>query len=308
MELKWLEDFISLANTRSFSKSAEQRNVTQPAFSRRIRALETWLGTSLIDRSTYPTTLTETGRSFRETAEQTLLVIHEARDAIREQESQNRAAISFSALHTIALTFIPSWLKEVQDLLGTINTRINPGNFHDCVQALADGSCDFLLTFSHDSVPILLDPQIYPSIKLAEDAFMPVSGTDRRGRPLFRIGPSVAKPVPWLTYTSDSYFGRVEQFILAHQKHRPSLNPVCENPMGESLKAMVLEGHGIAWLAGSSIKEDVASKRLAVIGTNKLQMKFDVRMYRSIEKSRPQVMQFWSCVESLLEFSGLDRK
>ena len=85
MELKWLEDFISLANTRSFSKSAEQRNVTQPAFSRRIRSLETWLGTSLIDRSTYPTTLTETGRSFRETAEQTLLVIHEARDAIREQ-------------------------------------------------------------------------------------------------------------------------------------------------------------------------------------------------------------------------------
>ena len=40
MELKWLEDFVSLANTSSFSKSAKQRNVTQPAFSRRIRALE----------------------------------------------------------------------------------------------------------------------------------------------------------------------------------------------------------------------------------------------------------------------------
>ena len=31
MELKWLEDFVSLANTGNFSRSAEERNVTQPA-------------------------------------------------------------------------------------------------------------------------------------------------------------------------------------------------------------------------------------------------------------------------------------
>ena len=69
MELKWLEDFVSLANSHSFSKSAEERGVTQPAFCRRIRALESWLGTSLVDRSTYPTTLTRPGLAFRETAE-----------------------------------------------------------------------------------------------------------------------------------------------------------------------------------------------------------------------------------------------
>ena len=57
MELKWLEDFVSLAETRSFSRSAELRHITQPAFSRRIQALEAWLGTELIDRSVYPTRL-----------------------------------------------------------------------------------------------------------------------------------------------------------------------------------------------------------------------------------------------------------
>ncbi len=44
MELKWLEDFLSLADSGSFSRSAEQRHVSQPAFSRRIRALEAWPG------------------------------------------------------------------------------------------------------------------------------------------------------------------------------------------------------------------------------------------------------------------------
>jgi len=70
MELKWLEDFVSLARTGSFSRSAEERHVTQSAFSRRIQALETWLVVSLIDRSAYPTTLTAAGRAFRETAEE----------------------------------------------------------------------------------------------------------------------------------------------------------------------------------------------------------------------------------------------
>jgi len=68
MDLKWLEDFVSSANTGSFSRSAAQRNVTQPAFSRRIPALEMWFGVDLIDHSTYPTTLTEAGRLFRATA------------------------------------------------------------------------------------------------------------------------------------------------------------------------------------------------------------------------------------------------
>ena len=55
MDTKWLEDFVSLAETRSFSRSAQLRHVTQPAFSRRIQALEAWAGTDLVDRSSYPT-------------------------------------------------------------------------------------------------------------------------------------------------------------------------------------------------------------------------------------------------------------
>ena len=51
METKWLEDFISLAETHNFSRSAALRHVTQPAFSRRIQSLENWLGIDLVDRT-----------------------------------------------------------------------------------------------------------------------------------------------------------------------------------------------------------------------------------------------------------------
>jgi len=61
MDTKWLEDFVSLAETCSFSRSAQLRHVTQSAFSRRIQSLEAWAEADLIDRSSYPTTLTPAG-------------------------------------------------------------------------------------------------------------------------------------------------------------------------------------------------------------------------------------------------------
>ena len=65
MNLIWLEDFLALAATGNFSRAAEDRHSSQPAFSRRIRALEEWLGAELFDRSTQPAQLTEVGEWFR---------------------------------------------------------------------------------------------------------------------------------------------------------------------------------------------------------------------------------------------------
>ncbi|WP_141291090.1 LysR family transcriptional regulator, partial [Ideonella azotifigens] len=65
MNFLWLEDFLALSASGNFSRAAEERHMTQPAFSRRVRALEEWLGVVLFDRSTQPATLTETGEWFR---------------------------------------------------------------------------------------------------------------------------------------------------------------------------------------------------------------------------------------------------
>ena len=61
MELRWLQDFLMVAETGNFTRAAERRNTSQAAFSRRIKSLEAWLGFDLIDRSVYPTQLTAAG-------------------------------------------------------------------------------------------------------------------------------------------------------------------------------------------------------------------------------------------------------
>ena len=87
METKWLEDFVSLAETRSFSRSAQLRHVTQPAFSRRIQSLEAWAGTDLVDRSSYPTRLTPAGQTLYEQAVEMLQALTLTSASIRYDDA-----------------------------------------------------------------------------------------------------------------------------------------------------------------------------------------------------------------------------
>jgi DNA-binding transcriptional LysR family regulator len=57
-----LQCFLRVAEVGSFSAVAEERGVTQPAVSRQVSALEAYLGTRLVQRSTRAITLTEEGR------------------------------------------------------------------------------------------------------------------------------------------------------------------------------------------------------------------------------------------------------
>jgi hypothetical protein len=87
MDTKWLEDFVSLAETRSFSRSAQLRHVTQSAFSRRIQSLEAWAGVDLVDRSSYPTRLTAAGATFYLQAQEILQSLQSSRAQLRSPEA-----------------------------------------------------------------------------------------------------------------------------------------------------------------------------------------------------------------------------
>jgi len=83
VHLIWLEDFIELARTRSFSRAAENRFVTHPAFGRRIKALEQWVGAELVVR-THPVSLTAAGQLFLDAATHSTDVLYAARAQLQD--------------------------------------------------------------------------------------------------------------------------------------------------------------------------------------------------------------------------------
>ena len=86
MTLVQLRHFVSLAQTASFSKSAEATHLTQSAFSRSLRALEDELGMPLFDRVGRRNELTPFGREVLDRAR---LLVWEA-DALRDRGQQMR--------------------------------------------------------------------------------------------------------------------------------------------------------------------------------------------------------------------------
>ena len=158
METKWLEDFVSLADTRSFSRSAQLRHVTQPAFSRRIQALEAWAGTDLVDRSSYPTRLTPAGQTLYTQSLEMLQGLQATRAMLRGHSSAGQDFIEFAVPHSLAFTFFPAWVSSLREKFGPLKSRLIALNVHDAVLRLMEGNCDFLISYHHDSQPFQLDP------------------------------------------------------------------------------------------------------------------------------------------------------
>ena len=285
MDIKWLEDFITLSRLQSFSRAAEERHVTQSAFSRRIQALETWVGVPLLDRSRFPTTLTPEGRRFREMAEETLRNLLQSRASLTASSQNDVPTIAVAALHTLSVTFFPQWLSEIEKSIGPCGSRLLPDDFHNCMAAIVDGSYDFFLTFYHEAVPLLLHPNQFPHCILAQDFLVPV------GLPLH--DPQSSSLSPLLTYSPNSFLGQIcqcqeAQAVLPYGPD--TVRHVNENAMAEGLRKMVLAGHGRAWLPRSLIEKDLETHEMIALGK---EIPLEIRLYRKAEHTRSVVEQVW---------------
>jgi DNA-binding transcriptional LysR family regulator len=285
MDTKWLEDFISLAETRSFSRSAQLRHVTQPAFSRRIQALEAWAGIDLVDRSSYPTRLTPAGETFHAQALEILGNLQATRNMMRGHQVAGQDMVEFAVPHTLAFTFFPHWLMDLRKRLPTLKSRLIALNVHDAVMRMTEGNCDLLIAYHHPTQPLQLSPDRYEMLSLGTETLAPYAKAGPDGQPLFKLPGRPGQPVPFLSYASGAYMARLVEQIIKHAPNPPHLDPVYETDMAEGLKAMALEGHGLAFLPASSVRKELKARRLVAAGASDYELTMEVRIYRE----RPEV-------------------
>ncbi len=290
METKWLEDFVSLAETHSFSRSAQLRHVTQPAFSRRIQSLEAWAGTDLVDRSSYPTRPTPAGETLYDQSMEILQTLQSTRAMLRSHASAAQDVIEFAVPHTLAFTFFPAWVSGLREKFGPFKSRLIALNVHDAVLRMVEGSCDLLIAYHHGSLPFQLAPQRYEMVSLGQEVMAPYVKPDASGRPLFTLPGRAGNLLPYLGYAPGAYLGQMVDLILKQSATPIHFDRVYETDMAEGLKAMALEGHGIAFLPFSAVKKELRAKRLVSAvpaDMAPLQITMDVRAYRE----RPTIQE-----------------
>jgi DNA-binding transcriptional LysR family regulator len=296
VEVKWLEDFLSLVDTRNFSRSADLRFTTQPAFSRRIRILEEWIGTPLFHRSTQPISLTVAGEKFRPVAEEVLRRLYQVREDIRHIDKAAANTIMFAATHSLSLSFFPHWIRLIEERAGVLITRLDSNHAEECVQSLLKGHCHFMLCHTHPSVELNLPASDFTSIQVGKDRLLPVSAPGAHGEPVHRLPGSHDSPVHYLAYAETSAIGRAVEKMLARRSDPAHLERVFVSHLAAVLESMAREGRGLAWLPESQYNDDLHAGRLVPAGDETWVIPIEIRLFRSNEPLPRKPEEFWSHV------------
>ncbi|QCP53002.1 LysR family transcriptional regulator [Trinickia violacea] len=304
MEIKWIEDFIALAQYQSFSRAAEFRNVTQSGFSRRIQSLEQWVGAELIDRSSFPPVLTPAGQLFREVADDVLNKLFDTRAIIRTEQRIAGKSLQIAAGHTIALNFLPAWFKALATHFGEMRARVVPTNVHDSILMLVNGNCELMFAYHHPELPLHLDPAKYEHVTVGIDTLMPASRPTGRSAPMYRLPGTAKQPLPHISYTETSYFGRCLALLLGRAPTPPALLLHYESDMAEVLKKLVMEGEGLAWLPKSAIAAELDAGELVPAGPPVWNLDIELRVYRDASNRNEFVNTLWQHLHAVSQFGG----
>jgi DNA-binding transcriptional LysR family regulator len=202
---------------------------------------------------------------------------------LRGHASAGQDVIEFAVPHTLAFTFFPAWVSSLREKFGPLKSRLIALNVHDAAMRLVEGSCDVLIAYHHASQPLQLDADRYEMLTLGSETLAPYCKPDAQGEPMYRLPGRASHPLPYLGYAPGAYLGRVAELVLKQAGTPIHLDRVYETDMAEGLKAMAMEGHGVAFLPHSAVAKELRARKLVNPSPPELQglqVSMDLRAYR----------------------------
>ena len=292
LDTKWLEDFLKLAELQHFTRAAEARNITQPAFGRHIRALEKAVGQILIDRSTTPISLTLAGRQFKNVARNIIAQMEEGVNLLHSIEQPFINPIRIASPHSLSSPTLLDLIEHNKvDNKQTFSIDILRVDF--AIRSIREGNCDFFLGFETKS---LLQPP-FQNIKIGNGNFLLASAVDAEGQPLFN---PQTDSIPIIGYSAESFSARL---IEQYQPEIAKLNThqVFESSMCHLHKVMALRGTGIAWLPDALIQQELKDGTLIAFEPSVYRLPYQIRLYRNSTPLRDEAESFWQVINEQVQ-------
>lgn len=201
MTLDQLKTFLWVSRLGGVRKAAQEMNITQPAVSGRISALEESLGTTLFDRTHRGVSLTKQGVLLRDYAEKIADLVEGIKANVVPAESVN-SLLRIGVAETIVQLWLPVFLSALYEKYPNLNVEISVDVTVDLRQQLIERSLDLAILmgpiseFSIDNVEL-------PSVELAwfatasnkvpEMGSTPIISYNRNSRPYRELRREVTK-------------------------------------------------------------------------------------------------------------------
>jgi DNA-binding transcriptional LysR family regulator len=291
LSLKQIQYFVTLAQLRHFTDTANRLAISQPALSSALRQVESVLGGKLMNRTASAVTLTELGTAILPHAERVLNVAQEAFDDMQR-------IVLAGGDGTLRVGLVPSvgslLFPAVPQLLAEHFPRLRI-EFHDqtndsLLLQLENGQIDFGIGALDSSVPDSLE--IHP---LQEDPFVVVM---RRDDPL-----AESHHLPWrqLSRRNIAVFskGNISRLVLAlAESHRLNLTAAYQVDFLETLYGLVRSNLAVAILP-QLYTVHLQDEELTVVHLQQPLLSRTIALMRSAHQSRPPLIE--NCFQLLLQ-------
>ncbi len=151
MDLDKVTYLLALADTRNYSRAAEQCHISQPALTRYIKNLEEELNVTLFDRSSFPIRLTYAGERYIDGLLKILEMKEKLDKEMREIAGHVQNQISIGMHSTRCYSWLPRILPDYQKICPKVKVKLSEGNSAKLQKDVKNGAIDVFFICSKPS-------------------------------------------------------------------------------------------------------------------------------------------------------------
>src|SRR5260370_11410378 len=126
VDIRQLEQFVAIAEERSFTRAARRLSYVQSALSVSIQSLERELGVRLFDRTTHRVALTDAGEALLPSAHQTLASVEQTRDVAAALKGVLRGTLRIGLMQSFAFLDVPDLLGRFHRQHPAVQIQVRP--------------------------------------------------------------------------------------------------------------------------------------------------------------------------------------
>jgi len=290
MNIDWIDDLLAIIDSGSLSDAAQRRFVTQPAFSRRIRALEQNIGTVLIDRTRKPIQAKPALIALEPRLREASQLLHELKRDLGNANSE-RGELVLVGQHAISTTLAPLLISAVSDD-SNLQIRLRSANRDDCLSLLLTRQVDIALLYQLADESSTPREQFLESLPLGQDQLVPVVAAERlkHFRKQLRSGAMNIIAYPRTVFLGDV----LHRKLLPQISDKIDIKWITETALTSAALQLALAGNGVAWipriLANSAIKRN----ELALLDKHLPTQHMSIVALKLVQQTKPLVTTAWT--------------
>lgn len=146
MEMQQVRYFVAVAQTLNFTRAAKACNVTQPALTRAIKALEAELGGELIRREGRATHLTDLGRQMLPLLRQCYESAVSAKSIAKSIASGEIADLAIGVCRTVDIDVLQRALIEIFQSVPRLRLKLRRGSGSELSELLKAGDIELAVS------------------------------------------------------------------------------------------------------------------------------------------------------------------